>query len=232
MLHLHPIIRLLSALLIVVAIFLARSMAGLILVYSFVILLLLVSRVSLNHFRFVAYVTMPILLALVVLWGWVIDSQQVPFSYKTGVNYALFLWLRIVSWGGMLQFLFLPLIEHPSHLKSFLDRTGLRGVFGILIITSIIFLPEMRRRLGQIIDARHAQGNSLRGLKGLKDLPSLLMPLVSSILDSAAKRAELWSHRGILESGRGASREIAYNIPLSAFFLMYAFASCVMVLLL
>ena len=38
----------------------------------------------------------------------------------------------------------------------------------------------------------------MRGLRGLYDLPGLLMPLVSSLLDAALQRAELWSHRGVL----------------------------------
>ena len=231
MLLLHPIIRLLSALLILIAIFLTSSIVELALVYTPVILLVLVSRVSLNHIRFIAYVTVPMLLALLLVWGWALGSRQVPIPHKSGVEYAFFLWLRIVSWGGVLQFLFVPLARQPFQLKGFLDHTGLSGLLGTLIIASIVFLPEMRRRMGQIIDARRAQGCSVRGLKGLKDLPTLLMPLISSLLDSAAKRAELWSHRGLLTPGRGPSLEVAYSVPLSGFVFVCALATCILVFL-
>ncbi len=230
MLSVHPISRLASALLIILAIFLAKSLTALISVYAFVVLAVLASRVGLTYVRFIAFVSMPLLLSLLVVWGWVIDPHKMPLSHQaeSGVNYAFFLWLRIAAWGGVLQFLFVPLVEHPSYLKGFLERTGLGGVSGTLIIAAIVFLPEMRRRIGQIIDARNAQGTPLRGLKGVRDVPTLLMPLLSSLLDTAAKRAELWSHRGLLAEGRGKSRELAYNRLLSTFLFLFALASCMM----
>jgi len=231
MLSVDPIIRLVSAMLIVVTIFLTKSVLGLLLIYSLVLILLLSSRVILNHFRFVFYVTMPMLLALIILWGLIIDNRQIPLSNVSGIEYALFLWLRILSWGGVLQFLFLPLVEMPSHLNEFLRRAGLSGSFGTLIIASIIFLPEMRRRLSQIVDARRAQGIPLRGLKGVKDIPTLLMPLIASLLDSAAKRSELWSHRGILETVRGSEVDFFYSRLQGAFVLMLSIASCVSIFL-
>lgn len=232
MLYIHPIIRLLSTLLLVVSIFLTKSLMGLGSVYILTILLVMSSHISLNHFRFIIYITIPLLLALLLMWGWVIDPHQVPLFHKNGINYALFLWLRVVSWGGVLQFLFVPLITQPSHLKDFLDRTGLGGTFGILIIASIVFLPEMHYRLRRIIDARRAQGSPLRGLNGIKELPTLLMPLVSSLLDSAASRAELWSHRGLLKPGRCVDLKISYSLPLSAFVFIFSLASIISVVLL
>lgn len=228
MLYIHPFSRLSSAILIVLAIFLAKSLAALISVYACVVMLVFLSRIGRSHFRFVAVVSLPLLFSLLFVWGWVIDPHKMPISQQagSGINYALFLWLRIVAWSGVLQFLFVPLVEKPSHLKGFLDCTGLGGLLGTLIIASIIFLPEMHRRVGQIIDARKAQGNPLCGLKGLRDIPTLLMPLLSSLLDSASKRAELWSHRGILVKGRGSSSVIAYSHPLSVFIFLFAFTSC------
>jgi len=127
------------------------------------------------------------------------DPNNVPAPHRTGVEYALYCWLRVVACGGALQFLFVPLIDHPAHLKDFLDRTGLRGSVGTLIVSSMVFIPETRRRLAQVVDARRAQGHTLAGLSGLRELPTLLMPLVASLLDSSVKRAEVWAHRGVLE---------------------------------
>ncbi len=231
MLYIHPIIRLFGALLIVVSIFLTKSLVGLALVYTLVVSLVLLSRVALNHIRFVVFVTMPLLIALLILWGWLIDSHRVALSNANGKEYAVYLWLRIVSWGGVLQFLFVPLVEKPSHLKNFLHRVGLSGSLGTLIIASLVFLPEMHRRLSQIMDARRAQGNPFRGLKGLRDIPTLLMPLISSLLDSAAKRAEFWSHRGILETGRATVRENSYSGLQSAFLFVLSISSCIIAVL-
>lgn len=213
MLLLHPIARLVCALLFVAAIFAAKTLLAISLVYLAVLFVVIASHVGTNHLRFVAFVTLPLLLALVVVWGWVVDPLQIPASHQSGFTYALFTWLRIVACGGALQFLFLPLIESPIQLKQFLERTGLSGSVGTLIVTSIVFLPEVRRRFLRIVDARKVQGNVVSGLRGLRELPTLLMPLVSSLLESATTRAELWSHRGILDR----RPQIAFNtVPSSA----------------
>lgn len=230
MLRLHPVIRLASALLIVAAVFFAASITNLVFVYTAVILSLMAARLLVEHLRFVGLVTAPLLIALLLVWGWVMDPVEIPPPHHTGVAYAFFLWLRIVACGGALQFLFLPLVEQPTRLRDFLCRTGLEGSIGTLILTAIIFLPEMSRRLGRIIDARRAQGHALTGLQGLRELPTLLMPLVSTLLDSATKRAELWSHRGLLVRPPNAGREADYSHPLGVLTLSVVLTVCVTVL--
>lgn len=231
MLDLHPIIRLTSALLLVGAIFLTKSMSGIVGCYLLVIILIMYSQVIKKHLRFVFYVSLPMLLALLIMWGWIVDIHKVPEPFTNGVTYAFFAWLRIISWGGVLQFVFIPLVEKPAYLRSFFDKTRLNGKFGILIIASIVFLPEMQRRLYQIIDARHAQGKQLSGLKGLIDLPTILMPLISSLLDSASKRAELWSHRGVLETGKGVRQDIVYSDTLSTILFLSTLVLCTVLVL-
>jgi len=198
MLLLHPLIRLACAVVFVAAIFLARDLMAASLIYLAILFLLTISNSASPHMRFVAFVTAPLLVALAILWGWIIDPHQIPAPHPNGLSYAVFLWLRIVAVGGILQFLFLPLITSPNHLRDFLERTGLSGSAGTLIVTSIVFLPEVRRRFLRIVESRKAQGHVVSGIRGLLELPTILMPLVSSLLDSATTRAELWSHRGIL----------------------------------
>lgn len=225
MLRLHALIRLISVILIVVAVFLSESITTLLPLYALVLTAVLMSNVSANHLRFVFFITTPLLIALLLVWGWLIEAGQVPYPHQSGIHYAFFLWLRVVACGGMLQCLFAPLIEQPAYLKSFLERIGSGVALSTLILSAITFLPEIRRRVNRIIDARRAQGHSLRGLKGLIELPALLMPLVSSLLDSAVQRAELWSHRGILEKDHSTSQEIDYSLPLSMFVLAVALST-------
>lgn len=229
MLRLHPVIRLISVLLMVAAVFLSEKITTLLPVYALVLTAVLVSHISANHLRFVFFITTPLLIALLLVWGWLIDASQVSAPHQSGIHYAFFLWLRIVASGGLLQCLFIPLIEQPAYLKIFLERTGSGVALSTLILSSITFLPEIRRRVGRITDARRAQGYSLRGLKGLRELPTLLMPLVSSLLDTAAQRAEFLSHRGILDRGHGTAREIDYSIPLSTLALVVAMAAFITV---
>jgi energy-coupling factor transporter transmembrane protein EcfT len=229
MLGVHAVIRLISVLLIVAAVFIAESISILLPIYALVLLTVLITRVSVKHFRFVVFTTAPLLVALLLLWGWLIEARQIPAPHQSGIDYALFLWLRVIASGGLLQCLFIPLTEKPAYLKNFLERTGSGTALSTLILSAIIFLPEIRCRVNRIIDARRAQGHALSGLKGLLELPTVLMPLVSSLLDSAAQRAELLSHRGLLDRSRGVSREIDYSSPLSAFVFVVALAALVTV---
>jgi energy-coupling factor transporter transmembrane protein EcfT len=210
MLRLHPAARLLGALLTIAAALLAHSLLGLMPALAVVTMVVAVSGIGASHLRFVCYVTVPILLALVLVWGIFMDASKVPIPHRSGLQYALFCWLRIIICGGTLQFLFIPLLEHPINLKDFLDRTGLRGALGTLIVSSIIFIPETRRRLAQVIDARRAQSRNLSGVRGLRELPTLLMPLVTSLLDSSVKRAEVWAHRGVLDKRHRLGLDVAY----------------------
>lgn len=229
MLRLHSVIRLISVLLIVAAVFLSESITTLLPIYAVVLTAALVSNVSVSHIRFIIFITTPLLIALLVVWGWLIEARQVPLPHQSGIYYAFFLWLRVIACGGLLQCLFIPLIEQPAHLKEFLERIGTGVALSTLILSSITFLPEIRRRVGRITDARRAQGQSLNGLKGLKELPMLLMPLVSSLLDSASQRSELWAHRGILERGHNVNREINFSSPLSMLVLVVALSTFITV---
>lgn len=230
MLCINPIVRLISAMLMVISIYLAKSILVLITVYCYVLFLATLSRYIKKHLKFVFFVTSPIFLALLLVWVMAIDPKLIPIGHDNGIEYSLFLWLRIVSWGGILQFLFLPLVDQPLHLKHFLNRNGVSSLLSMLIIYSIIFLPEMHRRLKQIIDARRAQGYQLNGLTGLRELPAILMPLISSLLDSAIKRSELWSHRNLLEAGK-TSQEILYSVKASCLFFLTTFCFFVLVIL-
>lgn len=229
MLLLHAVIRLISALLMVAAVFMSKSLTTLLLVYTLVLTAVLVSHLSVNHLRFMFFITSPLLIALLLVWGWLIDARQIPAPHQSGIDYGLYLWLRVVACGGLFQCLFIPLIEQPAYLKNFLNRTGVGVALSTLILSSITFLPEIRRRIGRIIDARRAQGHPVKGLKALKELPTLLMPLVSSLLDTAAQRAEFLSHRGILDRGHDTVQEIDYSIPLSTLALAVALAAFITV---
>jgi energy-coupling factor transporter transmembrane protein EcfT len=198
MLRLHPVARLLAVLLISAAALLGGSLNGLAPAVIVVIIAVSISGAATSFLRFVGIAAAPILLALCLVWGYFMPPGNVPAPHGTGVQYAIFLWLRVVICGGAFQFLFVPLLAHPAHMKDFLDRTGSRGSLGTLIMSSIVFIPETVRRLRQVIDARRAQGRKLSGLSGLREVPALLMPLVASLLDSSVKRAELWAHRGVL----------------------------------
>jgi hypothetical protein len=143
------------------------------------------------------------LVALVVVWAWLIPEQHPP-TYANGAAYALAAWLRIIACGAAFQALLIPLIHRPSELNRFLVETRTPTALAQVLITAVIFLPEVGRRLARLTEARAAQGHASHLLARLAAIPQLLMPLVSSLLDTAGRRAEFWSHRGVLEARPGA----------------------------
>jgi len=174
------------------------SLPALVWVYSMVLLLVLLVSVAAEHLRFVAKLSLPLLVMLAVIWGIVLDQAQVPRPGFTGWQYAVFTWLRLVACAAALQACFLPLLRSPGHLRAFIAAWRLPRSLAVLILGALVFLPEVQRRLGRVVDARRAQGFRVSGLQGLRDSPRLVTPLVSSLLSSAVLRAEFWGHRDIL----------------------------------
>lgn len=209
MVQIHPIARLVTTISLLIATFLTAELGSLVLVYVLVLAAVVSTGVLLGHIRFVVFVGLPMLAALLLVWG--IAMPQTSYSHAGGLVHAWVSWLRIVACGGILQALFLPLVERPQHLRNFLAATHMNGAPGMLLMTSVVFIPEVKRRLAHIIDARKAQGHDVRGFSGLRQLPGMLMPLVSSLLDSAVKRAELWSHRGVLDRYGMQAADEAYQ---------------------
>jgi hypothetical protein len=213
--------------LILVAIFMASTLNAVIFTYGYILLLSAASNTVKYHLKYFVYVTAPLLLVLLALWGLVVPANQVPRPFDSGIAYATYTWLRILACGGAIQSLFMPLIESPSHLKDLFKKTGL-GSMGVLVTSAIIFLPELKRRLNLVMDARRAQGEGINGLVGVKNLPTLLMPLVSSLLDSSNKRAELWGHRGIMRIN-GPSEDVTYNTLCGGTLLTLSALACLIV---
>lgn len=226
MLRVHPLARLLCGCGLIAAVFMAPSITRLALAYSVTCAALVATRVVYLHIRFVCFIGLPLLLALLLVWVVAVDPTRIPSPHTSGVEFALFNWLRITACAGVMQALFHPLVEHPARLKDFLARAGMPQALSTIIVASLIFLPEVRRRLGMIVEARKAQGHGLTGVRGVLQLPTLLVPLVASLLASATKRAQFWEHRRILQDTHrkgdvftysASQTAIAVTISLSAF---------------
>lgn len=206
MLEVQPFARLAAVLLTIVSAFVARRPDHLLALYALLALAITGAGIWRRHIWFLAAVTLPLLAALLLLWG-VVAS---PPSGEPGVAYALSTWLRIIILGGVAQWLLLPLAEHPIHLREFLARLRLPQSGGALLVAPIIFLPEIRRRIDRIVEARLAQGLPTRGFAGLCAFPSMMTPLVSSLLESSLARSELWSHRALLSRDASGAQAITY----------------------
>jgi hypothetical protein len=153
--------------------------------------------VARQYVRFILVVTIPLLIALLVVWGWLVPNQH-PASYHSGITFAVANWLRVAATGAAFQAFLIPLIDHPAELHRFLRETRVSPSIVHVLVTAVIFLPEVGRRLARLMDARAAQGYPNGPIARLMATPKLLMPLVASLVDTAIRRAEFWSHRGVL----------------------------------
>jgi energy-coupling factor transporter transmembrane protein EcfT len=228
MVAVHPAIRLTCALGLACATFLSQSVEQLTVLYALVAVGIVFAQCAREHARFVLTVTIPLLVVLIGVWG-VLLRDRPPPTQADGIHYALFCWLRVTLSGAILQWLLVPLLKRPAHLRGFLERTGLGGAVGSLIIAAVTFIPEVRRRLSLLIDARRAQGYPTRGIRGLRLLPQLIMPLVASLLYSALHRAEFWSHRGIFDRQMASTAPASYDHRVGAVILVVSLAACLLV---
>jgi energy-coupling factor transporter transmembrane protein EcfT len=209
-LTLHPIVRLLVPLAISIAAFSLEKLPAAAIIYAVVLIGLLAAQLWRQHALFLIS-ALPLLAALLLIWGWAI-----PPGGGVGVQHAFKLWLRICIIGGAFQWLLLPLVGAPLHLRMFMDDVKLPRWASLLLLTPVLFLPEVQRRIQRVVEARKAQGLPASGLAGLRALPAMISPLIASLLETSLGRAELWSHRNLLAADyahpRDASRSIGASL--------------------
>ena len=201
------------------AAFAVREPLTMTLIYIVVFAGVALAGIARPHFRFVVLVTLPLLLALTLIWGFLVAP---PTRGIGGFSYAFATWLRIVVCGGVVQWLLLPLVEQPAHFRTFLQRLNVPPSVGTLLITPILFLPEVKRRIDRIVDARKAQGLKASGFSGLMALPAMIVPLIASLMDSALARAELWTHRGLMDRESSVLGELNYALAESLIVVLVA----------
>ena len=191
----------------IAAAFIARQPLRVGLLYLVVFTGIMLTSLVRPHLRFLVLVTLPLLVALIIIWGLIIPQ---PASGSGGMAYAFTAWLRILVCGGVIQWLLLPLVEQPAHFRAYLQRLHVPPAVGTLLITPILFLPEVKRRIDRIVDARKAQGLPAVGLAGILALPAMVVPLIASLMETALARAELWTHRGLLNRQTEVLGELTY----------------------
>ena len=126
MLELAPWGRLVSALLLLGATLIAHSLPAVLAAYVAALAAVVAMKVFPVHLRFVGIGAVPLLVALLVLWGWLLPENH-PAGYSSGVAYALAAWFKIVSCGAVIQALMIPLINRPVDLPKVIQITSWRG---------------------------------------------------------------------------------------------------------
>jgi energy-coupling factor transport system ATP-binding protein len=154
-----------------------------------------------SYLRFVILILTPIALALVVVWGGIVQAppgEPLGSSPKDGMLYAATIILRLGILSGLIQALFSGL--KGASLLSGLKAWGVSGDLLVIILGTFVMLPEGRLRAEQVLTSRLARGLvKKRGFVGnVKQLPHVLRPMLGWTLRAAIERAELWQHRDLL----------------------------------
>jgi energy-coupling factor transporter transmembrane protein EcfT len=199
----HPIARGLAVLIAATGSILVREPVALALFWLAVLVPLLVhTGIIRAHIRFVCGIVLPVAAALFLVWGWIVAAPPgaPPGSDPAaGLRFAATTSLRLAVLGGVWQSCFLTLPS--SALAATLRCWGLQGEALVVVLGSFAVVPELTIRSRQVIVARVARGfiSDARWWSRIRQVPSLLPPLVAWVLRSSVQRGEQWRHRGMLQ---------------------------------
>jgi energy-coupling factor transporter transmembrane protein EcfT len=219
MLSIHPFAHVLSLIFLLLAVFGSMSLYSLLCIYIFTLLLLFAGKIHNQHMLFICVSGIPFLAGSILIWL----MSRISNSSVASFSYSLITWLRIVVSAGIFQSYLLPIFMRPLYLKSYIKSLKLSGDIAILIVSAVLFIPEIKRRYSLVIDATKVQGNYKSGFRALFNLPYLLMPLVASLLDISVERASLWQQRGIIERYTSSDIVLTYNYTKSLSLTLTAF---------
>jgi energy-coupling factor transport system permease protein len=137
----------------------------------------------------------------------VVDQLTV---WREGVDFALLIVARLTA--VIVAMLIVFTTTHPKKLTDALMQKGLSNKLAYVFIAALQFVPQMRQRSMQILDAQRS-----RGLDTSASLPrrvgaivELLSPLLISTLISTRTRALALESRGFT---RADDRTYIYEIP-------------------
>jgi len=129
--------------------------------------------------------------------------------WQEGVEFALLISFRLTA--IIVAMTLLVMTTHPKKLTDALMQRGMSHKLAYVFIAALQFVPQMRQRSSQILDAQRARGldtgANLR--RRLRAVVELLSPLLISMLISTQTRALALESRGFTRAG---NRTFIYDI--------------------
>lgn len=199
----HPRARALATVLAIAAALASRSLLLLLIPFALGILpLVLMSRKTGSYLRLISVLGIPVVFALVFVWGVLVaapPSEPPQTNAVGGMLFGLETGARIMIMASI-AFLGFAAIS-PRERGPVLRGWGLRGDLLGAVLGAFVLVPELGERADQVITARYARGliGRARWYHRLVSLPGILRPLVAWSLRSAMQRAELWEHRRVIQ---------------------------------
>jgi energy-coupling factor transport system permease protein len=133
--------------------------------------------------------------------------------WQEGVRFALTVLFQLLV--AILAMLATIVTSHPQRLTTALMEKGMPRKLAYVFMSALQFVPRIRQRSQQIIDAQQARGLNTRAnlRRRLRALVDLLSPLLISELIAAQTRALALKARGF---NRSDTQTYLYDIPDSA----------------
>lgn len=130
--------------------------------------------------------------------------------WREGVEFALLIIGRLSAVITAMLMIFTT--THPKKLTDALMQKGMSNKLAYVFIAALQFIPQMRQRSMQILDAQQSRGldTSANLLRRLRAIVELLSPLLISTLISTRTRALALESRGFT---RASERTYVYTIP-------------------
>lgn len=187
-----------------ISLFIASSPVNLFFAWLALMLpMVMLTGISRVHFRFLALVTAPITILLIIVWGYLVGAPpNKPFQSDPngGIIYAATIAIRLMLIGGIFQLTFSTIPQ--ERIPKLLSDWGIPKTVAVIILVTLSLLPEVHRRTNQLLDAYRARGLLKRGfVNKLSAIPKLLIPLIAWTFRTAIQRSEFaWGQRKLLEN--------------------------------
>jgi hypothetical protein len=225
-LSIHPYIRAIILLCILVAVYLSQSIQFDMAFYLFVLipLLLLHSKIK-NHIQFLLVAIFPIFLSFVLIKIIVLNGQKEEWQL------ILVKTLKLIISATIFQFL---LLIPSKELYITFKKWGFKNNTLIILLSSFTVWNEITNRADKIVTARLARGYvKNRNLLSMgKQLTFVLNPLLVGVMRTSIERAESWSQKNISELVNHYKMEkLEYSVLYNLILLIFSIAYLILVII-
>ena len=183
--HLHPLTKLIWAVVAIIMAFATRNPLVLLGVTLLGLVFILMANVLAAYGR-VMLVLFPISLSLIVFQAiapafpqpWIPIASLGPFTiYREGIYSGLSLLMR--TWAGSTFAVLLVLTTHPADLFAALQKLGVPHELNFMVSASLQMVPIVQREFEIVLSAQRSRGMRARGFSSL--LPSMVPVFAGTI---------------------------------------------------
>jgi len=216
--RLHPLTKLVGALLVAVAVTLYPRPPLLLGALALLVLVALTTGVARRLFVIALGLLLPLVVSLFLIQG-VLFPPAGAVAFATfgpfRLTYEGLLFAALIA-GRLLTIaialLLVLLTTHPADLVAALTGAGLPRSVGYALLVALQIAPDMVARAGAILDAQQSRGLAVgRGIARLRALPALVGPLLVGALGDVEERAMAIEARAFLGSGPKSSLRVLHD---------------------